>query len=222
MNAPFVLAIPRTRTFEVVTSAARLAEIAPAAWAALWQRAAGLSSSTGSGPGGAPPRIRSGARSGSGLPNGDRLDGVIALATFKRSGIRILEWAAKDHSDYGDALVAPDSDPQVIARLWQHVFDQGGFDLIYLNRLLPDAGVHALLDPASHHGTALRPNHRTEISYRVAGPWQSGAEWFETLSKKARQNYRRGRKFMEEGGALRFRLLDADERASRCSRGSRC
>ncbi|TIU19100.1 MAG: GNAT family N-acetyltransferase, partial [Mesorhizobium sp.] len=41
MNAPVVLAIPRTRTFEIVTSAVRLAEIAPA-WSALWQRAGGL------------------------------------------------------------------------------------------------------------------------------------------------------------------------------------
>jgi len=213
MNAPFVLAIPRTRTFEVVTSAERLAEIAPA-WSALWQRAGGLVfqhpdwiaawwRTT-------PHQERRTLRIGLAW-NGDRLDGVIALATFKRSGIRILEWAAKDHSDYGDALFAPDSDPQAIARLWQHVFDQGGFDLIYLNRLLPDASVRGLLDPASRHDKALRPNHRSEISYRVAGPWQSGAEWFETLSKKARQNYRRGRKFMEEGGALRFRLMDADE-----------
>ncbi|TPJ66502.1 GNAT family N-acetyltransferase [Mesorhizobium sp. B2-7-1] len=211
MNAPVVLAVPRTRTFEVVTSAVRLAEIAPA-WSALWQRAGGLVfqhpdwiaawwRTT-------PQQERRALRIGLAW-NGDRLEGVIALATFRRSGIRILEWAAKDHSDYGDALVAPDSDPRAISRLWQYVFDQGGFDLIYLNRLLPDAGVHALLEPA--HGKALRPNHRTEISYRVAGSWQRGAEWFETLSKKGRQNYRRGRKLMEESGALRFRLLDAEE-----------
>ncbi|WP_245317951.1 MULTISPECIES: GNAT family N-acetyltransferase [unclassified Mesorhizobium] len=213
MNGPFVLAIPRTRTFEVVTSAARLAEIAPA-WTALWQRAGGLVfqhpdwiaawwRTT-------PHQERRTLRIGLAW-NGERLDGVIALATFKRSGIRLLEWAAKDHSDYGDALVAPESDPQVISRLWQHVFDQGGFDLVYLNRLLPNASVRALLDPASRHGKALRPNNRSEISYRVVGPWQSGAEWFEALSKKARQNYRRGRKFMEEAGALRLRLLDADD-----------
>ncbi|MBZ9904765.1 GNAT family N-acetyltransferase [Mesorhizobium sp. BR115XR7A] len=211
MNAPVTLSVPRTRTFEIVTSAVRLAEIAPA-WSALWQRAGGLVfqhpdwiaawwRTT-------PHQERRALRIGLAW-NGDRLEGVIALATFRRSGIRMLEWAAKDHSDYGDALVAPDSDPQAISRLWQHVFDQGGFDLIYLNRLLPDAGVHALQCPT--HGKALRPNHRGEISYRVTGPWQSGAEWFETLSKKGRQNYRRGRKFMEESGALRFRLLDADD-----------
>ncbi|TPL72318.1 GNAT family N-acetyltransferase [Mesorhizobium sp. B2-3-15] len=211
MNAPVTLSIPRTRAFEIVTSAVRLAEIAPA-WSALWQRAGGLVFQH---PGWiaawwrtTPHQERRALRIGLAW-NGDRLEGVIALATFRRSGIRMLEWAAKDHSDYGDALVAPDSDPQAISRLWQHVFDQGGFDLIYLNRLLPDAGVHALLHPA--HGKALRPNHRGEISYRVTGPWQSGAEWFETLSKKGRQNYRRGRKFMEESGALRFRLLDADD-----------
>lgn len=211
MNAPFVLAVPRTRTFEIVTSATRLAEIAPA-WNALWQRAGGLVfqhpdwiaawwRTT-------PHQERRTLRIGLAW-NGERLDGVIALATFRRSGVRMLEWAAKDHSDYGDALVAPDSDPQVISRLWQYIFDQGGFDLIYLNRLLPDAGVHALLDP--RHDTVLRPNHRSEISYRVAGNWQRGQDWFETLSKKGRQNYRRGRKFLEESGTLRFRLLDADE-----------
>ncbi|MER8849679.1 MULTISPECIES: GNAT family N-acetyltransferase [Mesorhizobium] len=211
MNAPVTLSLQRTHTFEIVTSAGRLAEIAPA-WSTLWQRAGGLVfqhpdwiaawwRTT-------PHQERRALRIGLAW-NGDRLEGVIALATFRRSGIRMLEWAAKDHSDYGDALVAPDSDPQAISRLWQYVFDQGGFDLIYLNRLLPDAGVHALLRPA--HGKALRPNHRGEISYRVTGPWRSGAEWFETLSKKGRQNYRRGRKFMEESGALRFRLLDADD-----------
>ncbi|TPK90832.1 GNAT family N-acetyltransferase [Mesorhizobium sp. B2-4-17] len=214
MNAPpFVLAIPPTRTFEVVTSAERLAEITPA-WSALWRRVGGLVFQH-------PEWIAAWWRTTPhqelrtlriGLAwNGDRLDGVIALATFKRSGIRILEWAAKDHSDYGDALFAPDNDPQALSRLWQYVLDQGGFDLIYLNRLLPDASVRALLNPASRHGNALRPNHRSEISYRVAGPWQGGVKWFETLSKKARQNYRRGRKFMGEGGELCFRLLDADE-----------
>ncbi|WJI40168.1 MULTISPECIES: hypothetical protein [Mesorhizobium] len=152
--------IPRSFVFEVVTSAARLDEIAPA-WTALWQRAGGLVfqhpawiaawwRTT-------PHQERRTLRIGLAW-NGDRLEGVIALATFKRSGIRILEWAAKDHSDYGDALFAPGGDPQQLSRLWQYVLDQGGFDLIYLNRLLPDAGFRALLDPASHQGKALRRN----------------------------------------------------------------
>ncbi|TGQ73111.1 MAG: GNAT family N-acetyltransferase [Mesorhizobium sp.] len=213
MNAPMVLGILRTRTFEVVTSAERLAEVTPA-WSALWRRAGGLVfqhpawiaawwRTT-------PHQERRTLRIGLAW-NGDRLDGVVALATIKRSGIRVLEWAAKNHSDYGDALVAPGSDPQVLSQLWQYMLEGGGFDLVYLNRLLPDAGFRTLLDPASRHGKALRPNHRTEISYRVAGFWPRGADWFETQSKKTRQNYRRGRKFMEESGTLRFRLLDADE-----------
>jgi CelD/BcsL family acetyltransferase involved in cellulose biosynthesis len=213
VNAPVAPTIPRSFVFEVVTSAARLDEIAPA-WSVLWQRAGGLVfqhpawiaawwRTT-------PHQERRTLRIGLAW-NGDRLEGVIALATFKRSGIRVLEWAAKDHSDYGDALFAPGGDPRQLSRLWQYVLDQGGFDLIYLNRLLPDAGFRALLDPASRHGKALRRNHRWEISYRVEGSWPRGADWFETLSKKARQNYRRGRKFMEEGGALRFRLRDIGE-----------
>ena len=214
MNGPVVCRLPRTYRIEVATSDARLAEIAPA-WAALWQRAGGLVFQH-------PDWISAWWRT---TPHQDRRDlriglvwsderlvAVIALATFRRSGIRVLEWAAKDHCDYGDVLLAPDCDPQIPRQLWQRILDDGGFDLVYLNRLLPDARFPALLgSAASGRGTILQPNHRSEVSYRVAGAWQGGAQWFESQSKKARQNYRRGRKFMEEGGALRFRLMEAHE-----------
>ncbi|RWC61380.1 GNAT family N-acetyltransferase [Mesorhizobium sp.] len=214
MNGPFACRLPRTHRIEVATSDARLAEIAPA-WAALWQRAGGLVfqhpdwisawwRTT-------PHQDRRSLRIGL-VWSDERLEGVIALATFRRSGIRVLEWAAKDHCDYGDVLLAPDCDPQILPQLWQRILDDGGFDLVYLNRLLPDSRIQALLGPAApRSGTILQPNHRSEISYRVAGTWQRGAQWFESQSKKARQNYRRGNKFMEEGGALRFRLMEAHE-----------
>ncbi|MER9584756.1 GNAT family N-acetyltransferase [Mesorhizobium sp. M0276] len=214
MNGPVVCRLPQTHQIEVATSAARLAEIAPA-WAALWQRAGGLVfqhpdwisawwRTT-------PHQDRRGLRIGL-VWSGKRLEAVIALATFKRSGVRILEWAAKDHSDYGDVLLAPDCDPLILSQLWKRILDDGGFDLVYLNRLLPDARFHALLGSAvPGRGTILQPNHRSEISHRVVGTWQGGAQWFESQSKKTRQNYRRGRKFIEEGGKLRFRLMDAHE-----------
>lgn len=212
MNAPVARQMPQTQRFEVVTSAERLTDIEPA-WVELWQRAGGLVFQhpdwisawwrTAS------HQDRRGLRVGL-VWSGEQLEAVIALATFRRSGFRVLEWAAKDHCDYGDVLLAPDGDPQILPQLWQHIVDNGGFDLAYLNRLLPSARFQTLLDSAGRN-TILQPNHRREISYRVTGAWQSGAQWFESQSKKTRQNYRRGRKFMEEGSALRFRLMDANE-----------
>ncbi|AMX91964.1 GNAT family N-acetyltransferase [Mesorhizobium sp. M7A.F.Ca.US.014.04.1.1] len=214
MNGPAVFRMQQAHRIEIATSPERLAEIAPA-WAALWQRAGGLVfqhpdwisawwHTT-------PHQDRRGLRIGL-VWSGERLEAVIALATFWRSGIRMLEWAAKDHCDYGDVLLAPDAEPQILPQLWQHILDDSGFDLAYLNRLLPDARFRTLLGPAAPgQGSILQPSHRSEVSYRVSSAGQRGAQWFESQSKKTRQNYRRGYKFMEEGGALRFRLMDAHE-----------
>ncbi len=199
-------------TLEIVTSEARLAEVT-AAWSELWQRADGLVFQH---PGWIaawwstdPHCTRRALRIGLAW-RGDRLEAVLPLASVRRSGVRMLEWAAKDHSDYGDALLAPDCGHGALAGLWRHVIAGGGFDIAYLNRLLPDARAWALSAPDAP-GVKLRPNHRGEVSYRVAGPWRNGKEWFEQQSKKTRQNYRRGCKFMEEGGQTRFRLMEPDE-----------
>ncbi len=84
----------------------------------------------------------------------------------------------------------------------------GGFDLVLLNRLLPDAATNTLTGSAN--GVKLRANHRSEMSYRVSGQWPDGAAWFNEQPKKTRQNYRRGRKVLEETGDLQFRLLPPD------------
>lgn len=140
---------------------------------------------------------------------GERLAGVLPMATCRRKGLRLLEWAAKDHTDYGDVLVAGD-DPGLVRRMWAHLSAAGGFDLVYLNRLLPGAKARALVDPVDATGVRLRPNHRSEVSFRVAGDWSTGEAWMAAQSKKTRQNYRRGQKFIGESGPLRFRLLPPD------------
>ena len=142
--------------------------------------------------------------------NGAELEAVLPFATIRRRGVTILEWAAKEHSDYGDALLAPGWNRDAVTALWWEIAAAGGFDMLYLNRLLPDAAIRGIIAPDVAIGR-LRSNHRTEISYRVAGPWQRGADWFEAQSKKTRQNYRRGRKFMEEAGELHFRLMAPEE-----------
>ncbi|MFD0938600.1 GNAT family N-acetyltransferase, partial [Methylobacterium trifolii] len=136
---------------------------------------------------------------------------ILPLATCKRAGLRLLEWAAKDHADYGDAVLAPDAAPGIVQRMWDHLSQAGGFDLVYLNRLLPDAAARTLLDPTAQGGVFLRPNHRSEASLRVAGPWPTGKAWFDAQSKKTRQNYRRGQKVISDRGALTSRLLPEGE-----------
>lgn len=206
------LAAAGGRHIETITSYQEFAALAPA-WDALWQRADGLVFQSHA-------WIDAWWRTATrreerdlaiGLVwNGAELEAVLPFATIRRRGVTVLEWAAKEHSDYGDALLAPDRNRDAVSALWWEIAATGRFDMLYLNRLLPDAAIRSIIAQDITAGT-LRPNHRSEISYRVAGPWQRGGDWFEAQSKKTRQNYRRGRKFMEESGELRFRLMEPDE-----------
>jgi CelD/BcsL family acetyltransferase involved in cellulose biosynthesis len=143
--------------------------------------------------------------------NGDRLVAVVPLAIGKRRGLRFLEWAAGSYTDYGDILVAPECSLSALRDVWAQICDAGGFDLAFLNRLLPGAAARRIFTPDTASGIRLRPNHREEINYRVTGQWGSGAAWLAAQSKKTRQNYRRGVKTLEEAGEVKFRLLAPDE-----------
>ncbi|MDP4005896.1 GNAT family N-acetyltransferase [Methylobacterium sp. NEAU K] len=198
--------------FETIRTAERLAAVGPA-WTALWARSGALVFQSHA-------WISAWWASASDRDRralaivlawrADRLVGVLPLATVRRRGFRVLEWAAKDCSDFGDALLADRADAGLLQRMWHHTGRVGGFDLAYLNRLLPDAAARALLD-ASTGGVRLRPNHRDEANWRVRGPWPTGQAWFDAQSKKTRQNYRRGQKFIGERGPLTFRLLGPEE-----------
>lgn len=143
--------------------------------------------------------------------SGDRLVCVMPLAIGRRKGLRFLEWAAASYTDYGDVLAARDCEDEALQRLWQHVCSLGGFDLAFLGRLLPQATAKKLENRRAFAGVSLMPNHRQEMSYRVAGEWSDGAHWFETQSKKARQNYRRGAKALDQSGGVKFRLVETGE-----------
>jgi CelD/BcsL family acetyltransferase involved in cellulose biosynthesis len=198
---------------EVLRADARLAEIA-AAWNALWRRADGLVFQdwgwidawrrTD------PARARRSLLVGL-LWSGDRLDAVLPFAVTRRSSVRVLEWAAKEHSDFCDVLAAPDCEPQALRRLWRETLGAGGYDLAYINRLLPEAAAWPLIrDPQGP--VTLQPNPRFEDNFRVVGDWADGDAWFESQPKKTRQNYRRGRRLIEdEGKALTLRLIGPDE-----------
>lgn len=142
---------------------------------------------------------------------GDRLIAIIPLAITRRKGLSFLEWAAGAYSDYGDILCAPECPDAALDALWASICKAGGFDLAFINRLLPDATARRVFAPDRPTGVRLRLNHRQETSSRIAGDWQSGAEWLKTRSKKAQTNHRRKTRMLSEDGTMQVRLLRPDE-----------
>jgi CelD/BcsL family acetyltransferase involved in cellulose biosynthesis len=138
---------------------------------------------------------------------GEKLAAVLPLVKQRRRGLWMLEWVARDFSDYCDAIVRPGVDPAVLRRMWELLWRRGGFDVVQLNRFLPTAAARALLGD----GSKLRPHTRDELSLRVVGPWAGSQAWFDQQTKKARQNYRRGVKVMSDNAVYRFRLLGDGE-----------
>lgn len=213
MNETVAIDTLGTERLEVVSSADRLAAV-ESAWMELWQRTGGLIFQShgwiSAWWGTVRDRDQRSLRIGL-IWNGDRLVAVIPLAIGRRKGLRFLEWAATSYTDYGDILVAPECSQSALDQLWARIWSKGGFDIAFINRLLPDAAAQRVFKPGVSGGIKLRRDHREEVSYRVAGQWSNGAEWLATHPKKTRQNYRRGLKMLEEAGEVKFRLLAPDE-----------
>lgn len=194
---------------EIVRTSTRFAEVGPA-WTRLWQESgasvfqshawtdAWLRTS-------ASGRWRTRLNVGVLWRDGD-LAAVLPLAVTRRRGLRALEWAGKEHSDYCEVLVRP-GDAAAVRAVWSGVTAAGGYDLAYLSHLPPASPTLALGGEIGR----LRPSWRREVNLRVRGPWRSGAEWFDGLPKKPRQNHRRGWKALGEMGHAEFRLLGAEE-----------
>ncbi|MEO5757798.1 MAG: GNAT family N-acetyltransferase [Mesorhizobium sp.] len=198
---------------EIVSSSDRLAAI-EAEWTSLWHRTDGLIFQSHAWVsawwGAIQDRDRRALRIGL-IWNDDKLVAVVPLAIGKRKGLRVLEWAASDHTDYGDILIAPECSLSSLRSLWVQLSTASGFDVAFLRRLLPDAAARKIFAPGAAGGMKLRPYHREEISYRVAGEWANGAAWLASLNKKMRQNYRRGISTLQETGDVKFRLVSPDE-----------
>lgn len=199
---------------EIIRSPERLAEIGPA-WTALWRRAgrsvfqshAWIAAWWSTLPANARPRLAIGLAWA-----GADLAAVLPLVVQRRRGLRVLEWAAKDHSDYCDALARLDlGDGRLLQRLWSATTAATGFDLAYLSHLQPDAVILPVLSAREGGALRLSLNHRREASLRVPSAWANGQAWFESLPKKVRQNHRRGRKLLSDAGPARFREIGAEE-----------
>ncbi len=190
---------------EIVKTASRMAEVGPA-WDALWQRgeqsvfqnhgwiAAWWNSR----------RANDMSRLCVGLCwADDELVAVMPFATRWHRGVRVLEWAAKDCSDYCDALVDPDFAEgwRALGMVWAAVADSGGFDITYLSHVRPDAMLCKMLD-GRRQGVRLKPGHRAARSLQVQNDKPDGHSWFRGLSKKARNNHTRGMRIIGETGPV--------------------
>ncbi len=196
---------------EVVRTASRMVEVGPA-WDALWRRGeqsvfqshgwieAWWNSR----------RANDMSRLCVGLCwAGDDLVAVMPFATRWHRGVRVLEWAAKDCSDYCDALVDTDVADgwRALGMIWAAVAASGGFDITYLSHVRPDAALCKMLD-GQREGVRLKPGHRAARSLQVHNDKPDGQAWFRGLSKKARNNHTRGLRIVGETGPATVKVSE--------------
>lgn len=144
---------------------------------------------------------------------GSQLRGVFPCAVHRRSGLRVLTWAAQLFSDYCDCVLDPILDrANLLAALWKGMAQSGGFDVINLQQVRPDAQCRAFLDRLAEVGTDMHPGDRKERCMRIENHWPDGEAFVRSRSKSRRSNYTRGKRILAElGGDVRFRLVEEGE-----------
>ena len=145
--------------------------------------------------------------------DGDRIVGAMPCSVHRRTGLRMLTWAAQIFSDYCDCLLDPGYDkPQLLRSLWTSLQEAGGFDLISLQQIRPDAQCRLFLDELSLQRRQLSMADRTERCMRIENRWPSGEAFFRSLNKKGRNNYTRGKRILAElGGEVVFRVVEGSQ-----------
>lgn len=193
---------------EVITTASRLSELGEA-WQRLWQRSKGdvfqahswIMAAIG-GPV-SPCRLRVAV-----AWQYDELVAALPLQIHRKHFIRTLGWIGQELSDYCDGLTSPAASAVVLSDLWSAVRQLGGFDLIQLSQVRPDARVRRILNapPGAAGGLAMRDKVTPCLGVRNDGG--DGETWFRTLNKKGRNNFTRGRRILEElGGEVALTIM---------------
>jgi CelD/BcsL family acetyltransferase involved in cellulose biosynthesis len=200
---------------EIVTDPDRLAAVRPA-WQQIWERSNGFIFQSHAWIEGwlSAMSDRRDVRLQVGLAwDGDELRGVMPCAVHRRSGLRVLTWAAQLFSDYCDCLVDPVGEETVVVPLlWEALNQFGGFDLISLQQLRPDASCRAFLDQMASGGARLQYGERSERCMRIENRWPDGEAFFRSLNKKGRNNHTRGKRILGEiAGEVSFRLVEPPE-----------
>lgn len=148
--------------------------------------------------------------------DGDRLCAAIPCTVYRRSGLRVLTWAAQVFSDYCDCLVDPAyGGARMLPLLWEKLRRFGGFDLISLQQIRPDAQCRKFFDQLVRDGGQFHQADREERCMRIENRWTDGEAFFRSLNKKARNNHTRGKRILAElGGEVSFRPVEQVEEAA--------
>jgi CelD/BcsL family acetyltransferase involved in cellulose biosynthesis len=199
-------------TTEVVTTAARFAAIQPA-WQQLWQSSGGYIFQSHAWIAGWLRAVhdRKEIKLQIALAwDGDRLCAAMPCAVHRRSGLRVQTWAAQLFSDYCDCLVDPaHANAAMLQLLWNALRRFGGFDLISLQQIRPDAKCREFLDRLASEGSQLQRGDREERCMRIENKWPDGEAFFRSLNKKGRNNHTRGKRILAElGGDVEFRCVE--------------
>lgn len=136
---------------------------------------------------------------------GEKLRAVLPLVRHYWHGVRLLEWAAQEFSDYCDAI------GDFTEGLWEQTYKTGGFDAVRLKNIAPDAKVAAFFKEK------LQSAPPFDRCLQLRSRWSTGDDWFRTLNKKKRNNDSRARRMLSEAPGtehadVRFRLVEENER----------
>jgi len=195
---------------EIVSTSNRMAEIGPA-WDGLWRRSNGrvfqshgwLDAWWNSQPADGGQRLCVGL-----CWIGDDLAAVMPLVTRRHRGARVLEWAAKDCSDYCDAIAELDAGAShwALGEVWAAVAESGCFDLAYLSHVRPDAVLHRLFAGA-WRGVTLSPGYRSARSLQVQQGEGDGSSWFRGLDIETRDSHARVMRLIGAAGSVSMAVL---------------
>ena len=184
---------------EVVCDAARFQAV-EAAWLALWRRSDadvfqhhGWIAAWWHGCGGS-YRLRIGL-----AWQGEELVAALPLAIRFWRGLRLLEWAAQSFSDYCDVI----GSSAALEELWAAVAAAGGFDVVRLKNIIPDARVLTALRQLGLREAPERHPH--DLCLRVVSHGASGEAWFRSLNKKKRNNHTRAARILAQFGEVAHR-----------------
>jgi CelD/BcsL family acetyltransferase involved in cellulose biosynthesis len=117
---------------------------------------------------------------------------VVPCVVRRRWGVRILEWAAQEESDYCDGF----GDPESLRACWTALLELRHYDIIRLKNVRSDARIATLL-----------PDHRiahtdVETCLLLRSAWPDGDTWVQAHYPKSRNSYSRGWRKLEEMGRV--------------------
>ena len=203
-----------TPTIEVITTSKRLASL-KGPWRSLWERAGAdvfqshewISAWSQAATARSDTRLRIAVAWHNGA-----IVAALPMVVRRHLLLRRLEWVARDHADYCDALVESDGNTSLLRGLWIAICQAGGFDVVRLTQVRPDARVRPLLENQDTASGSLKLRDNQQPCLGINNRWTNGEAWFRSLNKKARNNFTRGRRILSElGGNVTLRIVNPAE-----------